>query len=379
LLEYNPSAHGGSIHFDGNDFLTLPTQPVIGSGDFEISMWVYQTSQSSDQVLIDFRPAGANGNYINLLLAAGVPKLHSNSDRITGGSAISANTWTFLTLTRVSNSTKLYVGTSQTGSTYSDTTNYLTGSSRPAIATAGLNTSLAQFNGYISDLVIKNTGNSSPSIPTAVRTTDSNTVLHLKCIGAKITDKSQNSNLRIFNDAVGHATTKFSGAFSTYFDGSDYIIPGSTLALGTSSFTLETWVNQSDNGGDDVIFDYRPSNGSGNYLIWIIDDGVPKLISGGSTRITAGSTLSTGTWYHLAVCRDASASSTKMFINGAQTGSTYSDSTNYLTATDRPAIGNTGFNFGLGLGINGYLQDFRVRLRAEYTSNFTPPAAPLEG
>ena len=299
---------GGSIHFDGSDFLTLPAQPVIGSGDFEISLWVYQTSQSSDQVLVDFRPPNTNGNQVNLLLANGVPKLHSVSDRITGSSAIPLNTWTFLTLTRVSGNTKIYVGTSQTGSTYSDSTNYITGASRPAIGTAGFNTSLALFNGYISDLVIKNTGNSSPSIPTQPRANDSNTTLLLKGQGAKVFDKSQKTNLALYGGATGHATTKIANAFSVEFDGADDYISLNNQGIanfGTSDFTAECWFNSDDIANYRNIMGTRINAGSNTAWCLAIDaTGKIYVYSAAYIVASATSAVSANTWYYVSYSRD---------------------------------------------------------------------------
>ena len=58
--------------------------------------------------------------------------------------------------------------------------------------------------------------------------------------------------------------------------------------------------------------------GGGNGFTYFVDS---------SARIT-GSTPTLGAWYHIALAR--SGTSTKLFVNGVQSGSTYSDSNNYL-------------------------------------------------
>ena len=63
-----------------------------------------------------------------------------------------------------------------------------------------------------------------------------------------------------------------------------------------------------------------------------------------------------------------------MFLNGTQTGSTYTDSNVYVNASLRPYIGVSGYN-GLGF-FPGYIDDLRVTKGvARYTATFTPPAA----
>ena len=88
-------------------------------------------------------------------------------------------------------------------------------------------------------------------------------------------------------------------------------------------------------------------------------------------QITSGSSVTTGTWYHIAVCR--SGTSTKLFLNGVQTGSTYTDSNNYICGSSRPVIGINGYDV-TNLPLNGYLSNVRVlKGTALYTTTFTPP------
>jgi hypothetical protein len=80
------------------------------------------------------------------------------------------------------------------------------------------------------------------------------------------------------------------------------------------------------------------------------------------------------TWYHVAVSRING--STRLFINGTQSGATYADSTSYLNASGRPWIGINAFNSTQGL--NGYIDDLRVTKGvARYIANFTPPQVAL--
>jgi len=179
------------------------------------------------------------------------------------------------------------------------------------------------------------------------------------------------------NPYISNATSVFGGT-SLYIDGySSSIYPssnGGELALGTDDFTIEFWVypeNTPFGNNTCVILDYRSTGNAiglpviylSNFAIQFYDNGV-NLIGGGF--------LYTSTWYHIAVTRNGT--STKMFINGTQTGSTYNDTKNYQSSTNRPLIGNSfdGYPFA------GYIDELRiVKGKAIYTSNFTPPTAPL--
>lgn len=163
--------------------------------------------------------------------------------------------------------------------------------------------------------------------------------------------------------------------WSNYFNGStDFIYNTSGSAqfgLATGDFTIECWACLSSTTKGPII-DLRFGAGTPEPpVIYIETTGVIYFYSAGANRIT-GSTLSVGTWYHIAVSR--ASGSTKMFINGTQVGSTYADSNNYGT----PTIVNIG-KFADSSGyFNGYISNLRVvKGTAVYTNTFTPPTSPL--
>lgn len=76
-------------------------------------------------------------------------------------------------------------------------------------------------------------------------------------------------------------------------------------------------------------------------------------------------------WQHLAFCR--SGSSTRMFVNGVQIGSTAT-----FSGTFRMDVIGKFFVVGVegGADFNGYIDEVRITKGvARYTSNFTPPSA----
>ena len=169
-----------------------------------------------------------------------------------------------------------------------------------------------------------------------------------------------------------------SGGYSTNFDGSGDAIEVSQTgfpAIGTSNFTIETWVYANSLSSNMSIIDCRPSGTSGGVYIvleWHTTNGLGLYVNG-SWRITnSPSPLTVNTWHHVALCR--SGSSTRIFVDGTQVGSTYSDSNNYLYG--RNYIG--GLYNNTNTWWNGYMRDFRVSIgTARYTTTFTPPTETL--
>jgi hypothetical protein len=145
------------MEFDGNDYLDIPSNAdlTLGTGDFTVECWLYwDSSKATIQLFIDWRPASTNGVYPALYVASNgaVVFYVSSADRITT-STISANTWTHVALVRLSGSTKIYINGTASGSTYSDTNNYLQG--RVRIGDSGFSTVDGfGYKGFIDDLRI---------------------------------------------------------------------------------------------------------------------------------------------------------------------------------------------------------------------------------
>jgi len=177
---------------------------------------------------------------------------------------------------------------------------------------------------------------------------------------------------------TGSPTVSTSGSGSISFNGSSqcFRYAGQTpFVFGTGDFTIECWFYANAFSGYPTIYESRDSTPSGNGPLVYFNSGGTLLYYGNSADRITGSTLSTGQWYHIAVCRISS--STKMYLNGTQTGSTYSDSTNYTCGAASPVIGANGT--AVGAYINGYVSNLRVvKGVGVYTGTFTPPTSPLQ-
>jgi hypothetical protein len=154
-------------------------------------------------------------------------------------------------------------------------------------------------------------------------------------------------------------------------------IPSSSdFAFGAGDFTIEYFLYlNSTPSVVSVPFDMRPLNTNGAYPQMSVDSTLTlKYYVNTDYRIT-GTTggISLNKWVHIALSR--SGTSTKMFVDGIQTGNTYSDSINYLQSG--VTISSNQYSTS-EWGIPGFISNFRViKGTALYTSNFIPPTRAL--
>jgi len=178
---------------------------------------------------------------------------------------------------------------------------------------------------------------------------------------------------------TGSPTVSTSGSGSIYFTGSSSVYLSTTsnsssFAFTTGDFTIETWVYINATGTQ-IIYDSRPSGGAGfTPTLYVNSSTAITYYADGTDRITGG-TLSVSTWYHVALVRIGTV--TKMYLNGTQTGSSYTDTNNYVNTSGRPVIGANSNSLG-GSPLNGYVSNLRVvKGVGVYTGTFTPSTIPL--
>jgi hypothetical protein len=213
-----------------------------------------------------------------------------------------------------------------------------------------------------------------------------NVVLLLHCDGTNGSTTFTDSSLSAHtvtpsgNASLTTAEKKF-GTASGYFDGTgDYLtLDGSSdFAFGTGDFTIETWFRTTDVTASQSIIDFNALGGvNGAYPYLKYDTYQDHFVYNlnGAEQCIGTTTVQNNTWYHVAVCR--AGSSTRLYINGTQEGSTYTDSTSLLVGSGAPIIGMLSYNSGSLM--HGYLDDIRVTKGiARYTTNFIPPTAAFD-
>lgn len=172
---------------------------------------------------------------------------------------------------------------------------------------------------------------------------------------------------------VNTATVKY-GTGSIQFNGTtDYLtIPaGPTFIFNTGNFTIEFWAYLNTSSQSCTFLDFRPATTNGLYPNMGLNAGVLNMYTN-ATQVITGATLAISTWYHIALVRSAGV--TILYLNGAVSGSTYTDTNNYNIGTVL-SIGGSAYTLGSGL-FNGYIDDLRItRGVARYTTAFTPPVA----
>jgi len=160
--------------------------------------------------------------------------------------------------------------------------------------------------------------------------------------------------------------------WSNYFDGTgDRLSLATATALGTGSNTVEFWFFPTDASATyRSIYDGRSTTGTDTGY-GIFQYGLTIEVYGNGLKVaTAATAFNANNWVHVALVRNSG--TCQLYINGVASGASATYSAN-LTSTVR-TIGdsvNTGFPFV------GYVSNLREVTSAVYTSNFTPPAAPL--
>ena len=375
-LQWTSDVVGGSGYFDGSgDYLYAGNNAAftMSTGDFTYECWVYHTSTSGQQTYFARNTGNNNGVYF-YKDTSNFPGVYYTSQVATSSVALTANQWYHLVVTRLSGTLRIFINGVQTASV-ANTTNLT-----ESVCYVGADSDgSSPLVGYMaSSRILKGTGYSSITIPTAPLTAITNTSLLLNYTNAGIYDGKMANNLETVGNAqVSTSVVKY-GSGSMYFDGNgDYLfLPASqNTVFGTGDYTIEFWVNYASASGNYIFFDSRGTN-IGQAGVAINIGGGNIAVNNGTSNIITATAPTANAWHHIALSR--SGSSNKLFIDGIQAGSTATSSTNY----------STGYVTGIGATLdpaytasyylNGYIDDLRITKGvARYIANFTPPQQAL--
>jgi len=390
---YSTTNIGGSGYFDGTgDYLTIADNAALdmGSSNFTIEGWYYPQGDSNhSKALLSKRPDSSQvGGILVYYGAVGLtPSLLVDiggnwSINIQSTIAFGSYQWNHFAVVRNGTNFRLYIN----GAVGVNTTNSGSipdNSHAFGIGTMGANGSGPIEKCYISNFrVVKGTAVYTAAFtpPTSPLTAITNTSLLCNFTNGGIIDNAMINNLETVGNAQISTSIKKYGTGSIYFDGTgDYLLAPSSpnWDFGTGDFTVEFWINFSSVGSDTVIGKW--GSGAGKYA-WVVqlDSSNLSFYSGNngslSTQYTFSWSVTTSTWYHVAVTR--SGTSLRAFLDGTQIGTTQT-STQSLSATGSFCC--IGENLDLGgqsAFVHGYIDDLRITKGvARYTANFTPPTA----
>jgi len=203
--------------------------------------------------------------------------------------------------------------------------------------------------------------------------------------GTAFTDVKGKAVTRSGNVVTKTAVKKF-GSASAYFDGNnDYLSVAShaDLGFGTGDFTIEMQVHKAGNSvvstGTSILLDMRTAEPSVAIEMHLrrsdfADPNKLEVYINGATRIMS-STAFGASFKHIALERKAGV--TKLFVDGVQEGSSYTDANDYGASAPVVLGGRFAAVSGDFRSHNGYLDEVRITKGiARYDgSNFTPPTA----
>jgi len=387
---FSPYGSNWSNFFDGTSYLSLATATALGTGNVTVELWFYPTDISATyQNLYEGRSAAATNTGLGVFQYGQTIEIYGNGLKVSSAaSAFTVNTWTHFAVVRTSGTCQIYINGVASGSSASYSDNFTSTTRRIGTNAANANA----YTGYISNLrevtSALYSGTFTPS--TTPLTAVSGTTL-LTCQSNRFIDNSSNAyaitisgtpsvqRFNPFGTATAYSTAVIGG--SGYFDGTgDYVSTPSTsnLTFGSGAFTIEAWVYANALGSFAGIFSQWPDNGatannsytlesvgSIMYFYWV--DSSPALYG----PANLGS-IQIGEWTHFAICR--SGSTLYPFKNGVL-GTTTSISQTLNNPSSNVNIGGAVAGSGMW---NGYIANLRVlKGTALYTSNFTPPTAPV--
>jgi hypothetical protein len=363
---YSTSVIGGSGYFDGSSaYLTTPTNSALafGTGDFTFNVWLYPLSWAgSYQPIVTGGPSAFQlyntGSGINLS-CANVQSIFTSS------SLPQTNAWTYLTVSRVSGTTKMFFNGVQVASA-SDGNNYST-----TPLTIGGQSGYC-FNGYFTDFqFVKGSGVTSVTIPTLPATAITNTQLLLSYTNAGIPDLAMQNNLQTVGNAqVSTAQYKYGSSSLSFTSSGDYLVSTRSQVIPAGPFTIEAWAYTTSSSQTQAIFAQGTGTGDSARAFLGIESnsGAYWTCQIGGTQAISNIAVVQNTWTHVAMTWDGS--TMRLWVNGNLAAS----------ASSSTSASNTTLQVGKNWGSYqwiGYIDDARVSSFLRYVQPFTPPTAAL--
>ena len=401
---FSPYRAGGySTYFDGTGDVLYAAENTafnVGVGDFTFESWIYPTSFTTGNWNTVFS-VGNTTNFGGLLV--GKTDTNTFCIRQYGTATIvetatlpPLNSWTHIAGVRSSGTSTLYYNGVAVASA-TDSTNYTTATPFAHVGNSDHTTYSHYFNGYISNprLVVGTavyTANfTSPTEPlTAITNTsllintsyiaDSSTNAHAITVNG-------NTSMQPFSSFDYEAYDEAINGGSAYFDGTgDYLttaMDGTFLHACSADWAVEAWVYPTTINSTHTVFGDNISSIKYGVSGYITSSGkfqfaVTRGVSGSYKTVeTVDNYIKVNLWCHVAVTFSYSTDTLSLYVNG-KLQSTNSSAFSYSSNTSSYPYVLGVYNNGEGGPFYGYIANHRVvNGDTVYTSDFTPPTAPL--
>lgn len=387
---FSPYRAGGySVRLDGSTgWIDTGVSDNFGTGDVTFECWV---KTSGGGIMLAKYQGGSVMEAFQIATTNGIMASHtaSGTEGTIGTKDLRDNQWHHLVFERY-NGTYYYYADGELQGTVANTENAAVGGNW--IVGKHGTADIEWYDGEIRDLKLTVGtavySGTTPAVPTEPVSVDGTETLVLFTGIPYGKDLSPNNGTFTATGGVTfvpegpydveiYDNTKHGG--SVYMNGSgDYLAAthNGNFNFGTGDFTIDFWYYPTAHKNWSELFDTRNSastaggmaiytNASGTVLVYSSDG------SSGSNNIT-GDNLVLNQWSHIEVSR--SSGSTKLFINGKQSGSTYTDGNDYTGPSAAPRIGADQSGQYTAAG---YISDFRIlNGTAAHTADFTPPTEP---
>ena len=387
---------GASALFDGTgDYLQIPSSSDfdITGGDFTAEAWVRAIDNTSIKTI--FGKRSQNQGWW-LVLNSGGP-LGTGQVQFVGwngstagviarsSTIINTNTWYHIALVKDGSNFKLFVD-GALEDTQADPGTLVASPNPLLIGRENTNTD-RDWNGHIDEVRISNTARYTTTFTpsTTPFVNDANTLLLLHMDGTNNSTVFFDDNgvraqvgVSAISDAqISTAESKFGGAsLLVNRSNNEKLVVNSdgAFAFSENDFTLELYTYITTLSTPTMtIFDSRSSS-INNVPSVFVNQGVFRYFANSDYRITGTTTVATNTWYHIAVVKNNGV--TKLYVNGIQEGSDFTDTINYADSGAIHIGGRFAVTSGTLIGITGHIDEFRISNTARYTANFTPATQP---
>ena len=391
--DYDPSTHGGAADFDGNDWFY--SSAISVNPNWTIDFWFYPRDSGSYSAIIGNTSTPYYQTQIayNVHMLSGVLYLGRSTGYSYYDTAIGTpqqNAWNHIAICRQQTPSTRTAAWLNGVRTLDSATNTQGSPGQFILGRFYSDYNAYHYNGKIANFrlisnycehMVSGSAPTSITIPTGLvgnsadtsGSADTKLIMNFEC--NLIDSTGQNDTLVNGSAQVLSGQKKF-GATSAWFSAADLNIKHVPIL---QDFTMEFWMFRTTFPAWGAILSSANYYSSGAINNWIIrTEGTTGLglahftngTSGGTTKNWTVPTMSTSTWYHVAIVR--SGSEVRAYLDGTE-----STSGALTLSTDFTDHHTNGLKVGRGTSntdYSGYLDELRITAEAVYTSDFTPPA-----